>query len=94
MMLICWVLPIMIIVTIAAVLLNANYESNLRTQLETDADHALQQMEGKLNAVFDSSKAVSYDGIVRSAYREFQQNGDSVALYRSVNEYLNQNFSR
>ena len=41
MMLICWVLPIMIIVTIAAVLLNANYESNLRTQLETDADHAL-----------------------------------------------------
>ena len=94
MMLICWVLPIMIIVTIAAILLNANYESNLRTQLETDADHALQRMEENLNAVFDASKAVSYDGVVRGAYREFQQEEDSVALYRSVNEYLNQTFSR
>ena len=94
MTLICWVLPIMIIVTLAALLLNANYERNLRSQLETDAVYALQRVEEKLNSVIESSKAVSYDGVVRAAYREYQQDGDSVALYRKVNEYLNQNYSR
>ena len=94
MTLICWVLPIMIIVTLAALLLNANYERNLRSQLETDAVYALQRVEEKLNSVIESSKAVSYDGVVRAAYREYQQDGDSVALYRKVNEYLNQIYSR
>ncbi|MBQ9662725.1 MAG: histidine kinase [Oscillospiraceae bacterium] len=90
----CWVLPIMIVVALAAVLLNANYERNVREQLETDAAYALQGVENRLNGAFDASKAVSYDGVVRSAYREYQQSGDSVALYRSISEYLNQNFSR
>ena len=93
-MLICWLLPIMIIVTTAGVLLRLNFERNLSTQLETDAVHALQLVEGNLNDVVDASKRVSYDGVVRSAYREYQQSGDSAALYRSVNEYLNQTFSR
>lgn len=45
------------------------------------------------DAIWDS-KAVSYDGIVRSAYRGYLQNGDSAQLYRSVNDYLSQIFSR
>ena len=92
--LLCWVLPIAIILTVAGVLLRSNYERNLRSQLETDAGYVLRQEELLLDAVFESSKAVSYDGAVRSAYRDYLQNGDRTALYRGVSEYLSQTFAR
>ena len=92
--LLCWVLPIAIILTVAGILLRSNYERNLRGQLETDAGYVLRQEELLLNAVFESSKAVSYDGAVRSAYRDYLQHGDRTALYRGVSEYLSQTFSR
>ena len=92
--LLCWVLPIAIILTVAGILLRSNYERNLRGQLETDAGYVLRQEELLLNAVFESSKAVSYDGAVRSAYRDYLQSGDRTALYRGVSEYLSQTFSR
>ena len=92
--LLCWVLPIAIILTVAGILLRSNYERNLRGQLETDAGYVLRQEELLLNAVFESSKAVSYDGAVRSAYRDYLQRGDRTALYRGVSEYLSQTFSR
>ena len=93
-LLLCWVLPIAIILTVAGILLRSNYERNLRGQLETDAGYVLRQEELLLNAVFESSKAVSYDGAVRSAYRDYLQHGDRTALYRGVSEYLSQTFSR
>ena len=92
--LLCWVLPIAIILTVAGVLLRSNYERNLRSQLETDANYVLRQEEVLLEAVFESSKAVSYDGAVRSAYRDYLQSGDRTALYRGVSEYLSQAFAR
>ena len=92
--LLCWVLPIAIILTVAGILLRSNYERNLRGQRETDAGYVLRQEELLLNAVFESSKAVSYDGAVRSAYRDYLQHGDRTALYRGVSEYLSQTFSR
>lgn len=92
--LLCWVLPIAIILTVAGVLLRSNYERNLRSQLETDAGYVIRQEELFLNAVIESSKAVSYDGAVRSAYRDYLQSGDRTALYRGVSEYLSQTFAR
>ena len=92
--LLCWILPIAIIVIVAGMLLRTNYERNVHEQLEEEAEHALSQVEMRLEEAFVSSKAVSYDGIVRAAYRDYQQTEDTVSLYRTVNEYLGQNFSR
>lgn len=92
--LLCWVLPIGIILIVAGILLRSNYERNMRNQLETDAGYVLRQVELRMEAVFESSKAVSYDGAVRSAYRDFVQDGDRAALYRDISEYLSQTFAR
>jgi two-component system sensor histidine kinase YesM len=51
-------------------------------------------MEDQLSEAFADSKAVSYDGVVRAAFRAFQQDGDKAALYRAVNDYLAQSFGR
>lgn len=92
--LICWVVPIVMIVAVAGFLLRLNYENEMARRLETDAGYILQQLETHLDMAFTDSKSVSYDGVVRAAYRAWQQDGDKAALYRSVNEYLAQSFAR
>lgn len=92
--LICWVVPIVMIVAVAGFLLRMNYENEMARRLETDAGYTLQQLAAHLDTAFTDSKSVSYDGVVRAAYRAWQQDGDKAALYRSVNEYLAQSFAR
>lgn len=91
---ICWLVPLIIVVALAGVLLENSYQASAQKEIETSAENALQQVQMQLEGAISDSKAVSYDGIIRSAYRSFLQNGDSAALYRSVNDYLTQNFSR
>lgn len=92
--LMCWVLPILFVLSLAGVLVSRNYENSLRQELDTVAGNALEQVQLRLEQIFDSSKAVSYDGVVRNSYRIYERNGDSSALYKSVNEYISQNFTR
>lgn len=92
--LLCWIVPIVMIVTLAGVLLRFSYERDVELRLESEAVYTLHQMEDQLSEAITDSKAVSYDGVVRAAYRAFQQDGDKAALYRSVNDYLAQSFGR
>ena len=92
--LLCWIVPIVMIVTLAGVLLRFSYERDVQLRLESEAVYTLRQMEDQLSEAFTDSKSVSYDGVVRAAYRAWQQDGDKAALYRSVNDYLAQSFGR
>lgn len=92
--LICWLMPIVIIVTLSGILLNNNYRKSIQQEIRYEAENALDQVRMHIEDVIWDSKAVSYDGIVRGAYRSFLQDGDSAQLYRSVSDYLNQNYSR
>lgn len=94
MIVICWLVPIIIVITLAGVLFGNNYRRSVQQELDASAEYALRQVQLQLEDAIGDSKTMSYDGIVRSAYRSFQQDGDSAALYRSINDYLNQNFSR
>ena len=94
MLAICWVLPIVLVTVMAGFLLDLNYRRSAQQELETRADTALRETELRLQTLIEDSKAVSYDGIVRNAYRSFQYDGDNAALYRTVNDYLTQSSFR
>ena len=91
---ICWLVPILIIVTLGGMLFGDNYHRSVRQEIDASADYALRQVHQQLKDAIRDSKTISYDGIVRSAYRTYQQNGDSAALYRSISDYLSLSFSR
>ena len=91
---VCWLLPIAIIIALAGVLLTNSYEKSSQQEIQTEAENALAQVETYLDDAIWDSKAVSYDGIIRNAYRDYTQTFDSVKLYRESNDYLIQNFSR
>ena len=90
----CWLVPIIIIVTLAGVLIGNSYEQSARQEMDAAAQYALREVRGDLESAIGDSKAVSYDGVIRSAYRAFQESGNNVLLYRNVSDYLAQNFSR
>ena len=92
--LLCWVLPILSVTLLAGYLLGRSYEQASRQELDSRAQNAVEQLAIRMDAVFDASKSVSYDGVVRTSYRLYQLDGDSAALYRTITDYLNTNFTR
>ena len=92
--LLCWVLPILSVTLLAGFLLGRSYEQASRQELDSRAQNAVEQITIRMDAVFEASKSVSYDGIVRNSYRLYQLDGDSAAFYRTLTEYLNTQFTR
>lgn len=93
-LLICWLVPILLIVTLAGILMNTNFERSAMQALVFSVESSMEQVEIRMLKAFESSKAISYDGVVRSAWRKYQDNSSSAELYSSVSEYLGQSFSR
>lgn len=94
MILICWLVPILIVVSLAAVVLNRSYLNSVQQEVDAGAENALLLVQMQLEDTVKDSKDVSYSGVVRSAWRGYLQNGDTAALYGEVNNYLSQNFTR
>ena len=92
--LLCWVLPILSVTLLAGFLLGRSYEQASRQELDSRAQNAVEQITIRMDAVFEASKSISYDGIVRNSYRLYQLDGDSAAFYRTLTEYLNTQFTR
>lgn len=89
---ICWLLPILIIVTLSGVMLNHNYRKSMQQEIRAGGESALKQVRMYLEEAIWDSKGVSYDGVVRDAYRQYLDNGSSAQLYRTVSGYLSQDF--
>lgn len=94
MIVLCWLVPIVIVVTLASFLLGKSYMQSAQKELDANAEYAIQQVKMKFDQAVDDSKGVSYDGVIRSAYRRFLDSGNTADFYRSVTDYLNQTFSR
>lgn len=92
--LICWILPIIIVIATAAFFLNYYYNTTIKESANAGAENALRQVELRLSSAIEDSKAVSYEGYVRQAYREYLHNKSKSTLYKAVTDYLSQKFSR
>lgn len=91
---ICWLAAMIIVVSIAGILLNNNFQNNLENTVKQDAESILTQISMRMSDSMESSKEVSYDGVIRSAYRKYLGDGDHIAMYRTMTEYLSGRFSR
>ena len=78
----------------AAASLNYYYDRTIKQTADAGAENAMRQVELHLASAIEDSKSVSYEGIVRQAYRDYQHTHDRVGVYRTVTEYLSQKYSR
>lgn len=91
---ICWLVPIVIVVTVASTMLEQSYRQNALREIDDAADNAMSQVQLRLQSAVNGSKSVSYDGVIRSAYRKYLNDGMTVQLFRTSRDYLTQTFAR
>ena len=84
----CWLVPIVIVLALAGVLFERTYTQNIQQEIDFSAQKAMEQVESRLEEALLSSKSVSYDGIIRDAYRDYQSGQDRAELYLQTNDYL------
>ena len=90
----CWLAPILLLLITFGMLLGESYHRSARQEIDDAARLSLLQLQTELDKAISDSKSVSYDGVIRSAYRSYRESGNKVLLYRSCNDYLRDNFSR
>lgn len=78
--LLCWVVPVMVLIALTVLFLGREYRRTARSILETDAAGALRQTELLFSQAFNASKEVTYDGVILSAYRAYQESKDASSL--------------
>lgn len=91
---ICWLLPILIVMVLSGVLFGRSYRQNVLDEIDHSAHSALLQVQVQLEDAIGDSKDVSYDGVIRNAYRSYLNTHDRAALYRSTIDYLSLSFFR
>lgn len=91
---VCWIVPIAIVMLVASTMLERSYRQNTLRELNDTASNAMSQVQLRLQSAINGSKSVSYDGVIRSAYRSYQLDGMGVSLFRASRNYLAQTFSR
>ena len=94
MFVLCWIVPIILVMTLAGILLGRTYQESAEAMVRSSADYAFSQVKRQLMRAVEDSKGVSYDGVVRNAYRLYEERQDSAELYRRVDDYITQQFSR
>ena len=92
--LLCWVVPVMVLIGLTVLFVGREYRRTAKSILETDAAGALRQTELLFSQAFNASKEVTYDGVILSAYRAYQDSKDASSLYRTATDYLAQKYSR
>ncbi len=65
--LLCWVIPVMLLIGLTALFLGREYRYITRSILETDAAGALQQTKLLFAQAFEASKEGTYDGVILAA---------------------------
>ena len=64
MIVICWLVPIIIVIALAGVMFENNNRARLQQELDSSARYALHQVHLQLSDAINESKTLSYDGIV------------------------------
>lgn len=88
MILACWLVPIVIVLTVAGAFFERTYSQTIEQEIDFSAQKAMEQVQSRLEETIAASKSVSYDGLIRQAYQSYTTNGDRAELYLQTNDYL------
>lgn len=90
---VCWVLPVLLILTLSGYFIRNNLQSRIDDTIETSVTNAMNMTRASIDSALAASRAASYDNVIQRAWTQFSEDADGVALYASVTEYLSQQYS-
>jgi two-component system sensor histidine kinase YesM len=90
---VCWVLPVLLILTLSGYFIRNNLQSRIDDTIETSVTNAMNMTKNSIDSALAASRAASYDNVIQRAWTQYLEDADGVALYGSVTEYLSQQYS-
>ncbi len=90
---VCWVLPVLLILTLSGYFIRNNLQSRIDDTIETSVTNAMDMTKNSIDSALAASRAASYDNVIQRAWSQYAEDADGVALYGSVTEYLSQQYS-
>ncbi|MDD4682803.1 MAG: histidine kinase [Eubacteriales bacterium] len=91
--LLCWVVPFAVVLGYSGYTMANNVQSRIENTIDNSAKVAFEQAYDRLEQAMDSSRAPTYDGAIRSAWKQFLGSGDEIKLYDTMSAYLSQKYS-
>ena len=88
MLVLCWVLPVYLIVGGAGLYILHSMTQQAREHIVLSADNAVELTVAKLNGAVASSRKASYIPTIKDAWTTYQETGEAVELYTTINTFL------
>ncbi|OQB25136.1 MAG: Sensor histidine kinase YpdA [Firmicutes bacterium ADurb.Bin182] len=84
----CWVVPIFLITGAVGLYISKNVKNRINDTIISSVDSAVDLVQNEVDSAIGASRKASYDPAIRNAYNRFLYDGDSVALYESITDFL------
>ncbi|NCC07296.1 MAG: sensor histidine kinase [Clostridia bacterium] len=88
----CWVLPVMLLLAVGGNYLLRTTERQSRSTILNSAGEAVQSTAARLESVVDTSVKASYLPALKTAWSQYEKDGNSVTLYESFTSFLAQQY--
>lgn len=88
----CWLLPLAVIAYGMLYVAAGKINSQTERTIVTSADNAIKICEMRMDAAVGASRRASYLPTIKECYAGYQENGDKLALRKTVNLFLEQNY--
>lgn len=92
MVLLCWVLPVIIIVAGTGITLLGMTEQQVKKEILVSAETASDIAAGRMNEAVASCRNASYSPTLRDAWNNYQLDGNATALRTAYNRFLDQQY--
>lgn len=88
----CWIIPVMLVVGLSGYFILNTIDQQLINTAVMAVENAVKSGMYGIDSVIAASREASYNPAVRSAYMQFQRDGDRMALYDKVTSFLRQQY--
>ena len=90
--LLCWVLPVLLILGVVGAYSYSQVKQQIADTITVSAQNAANMVKAGMENALSDSRAASYDPTIRTAFAAYQGNGDKVALYDTLIDYLTRQY--
>ncbi len=90
--LLCWVLPVLLILGAVGAYSYSQVKQQIADTITVSAQNAANMVKAGMENALSDSRAASYDPTIRTAFAAYQGNGDKVALYDTLIDYLTRQY--
>ncbi len=91
-LIIAWVIPVAIFTIMIVAFTSSRFNAQIQRTMITSTEKAIEICESRLENAMAASRDASYMTTIRDSINTYHEDGDHLALYNSINQFLNDQY--